>query len=68
MPDSAAESQKRNLSKIRPHSLAIPALTALISVPLSWWLSDLHFVTDRLFYIGSAVVAMSLLLFSLTSW
>lgn len=48
--------------------LAIPALTALISVPLSWWLSDLHFVTDRLFYIGSVVVAMSLLLFSLTSW
>jgi hypothetical protein len=27
MPDSAAESQKRNLSKIRPHSLVIENLS-----------------------------------------
>jgi drug/metabolite transporter (DMT)-like permease len=48
--------------------LSIPALTALISLPLSWWISDLHFAIDRMFYIGLVVVSTSLLLFSLKSW
>jgi drug/metabolite transporter (DMT)-like permease len=48
--------------------LSIPALTALISLPLSWWISDLHFAIDRMFYIGLVVVSASLLLFSLKSW
>ena len=26
--------------------LLIPALTALISLPLSWWISDLHFAVE----------------------
>ena len=48
--------------------LSIPALTALISLPLSWWISDLHFAIDRMFYIGLVVVSASLLLFSLKAW
>ena len=48
--------------------LSIPALTALISLPLSWWISDLHFAIDRMFYIGLVVVSASLLLFSVKAW
>jgi hypothetical protein len=48
--------------------LSIPALTALISLPLSLWISDLHFAIDRMFYIGLVVVSASLLLFSLKAW
>jgi drug/metabolite transporter (DMT)-like permease len=46
----------------------VPALTALISLILSFWIADLHFVLDPMFFIGSAVIATSLLLFSLQSW
>jgi drug/metabolite transporter (DMT)-like permease len=46
----------------------VPALTALISLILSWWIADLHFVLDPMFFIGSVVIATSLLLFSLKSW
>ena len=48
--------------------LLIPALTALISLPLSWWISDLHFAVSLMFYIGLVVVSTSLLFFSLKSW
>ena len=48
--------------------LLIPALTALISLPLSWWIPDLHFTVSLMFYIGLAVVSTSLLFFSLKSW
>ena len=48
--------------------LLIPALTALISLPLSWWIPDLHFAVSLMFYIGLAVVSASLLFFSLKSW
>jgi len=48
--------------------LLIPALTALISLPLSWWISDLHFAVSWMFYIGLFVVSASLLFFSLKSW
>jgi drug/metabolite transporter (DMT)-like permease len=48
--------------------LLIPALTALISLPLSWWIADLHFSVSLMFYIGLAVVSASLLFFSLKSW
>ena len=43
--------------------LLIPALSALITVPLSWWIPDLRFVLDPVFYIGLALVTVSLLLF-----
>jgi drug/metabolite transporter (DMT)-like permease len=48
--------------------LLIPALTALISLPLSWWISDLHFTVSSMFYVGLVVVSTSLLFFSLKSW
>jgi hypothetical protein len=48
--------------------LLIPVLTALISLPLSWWISDLHFAVGWMFYTGLFVVSASLLFFSLKSW
>jgi hypothetical protein len=48
--------------------LLIPALTGLISLPLSRWIPDLHFAVSLMFYIGLAVVSASLLFFSLKSW
>ena len=48
--------------------LLIPALTALIALPLSWWISDLHFSVGWMFYVGLFVVSASLLFFSLKSW
>ena len=46
----------------------VPALTALISLALSHWIADLYFVIDPMFFLGSAVIAASLALFSLKSW
>ena len=46
----------------------VPALTALISLILSWWLADLHFVVDPMFFFGLTLVAAALALFSLKSW
>jgi hypothetical protein len=48
--------------------LLVPALTSLVSLPLSLWIVDLHFVADPLFYFGLLLIAASLLLFSLKSW
>ena len=48
--------------------LLIPALTALIALPLSWWISDLHFAVGWMFYAGLFVVSTSLLFFSLKTW
>jgi drug/metabolite transporter (DMT)-like permease len=48
--------------------LLIPALTTLIALPLSWWISDLHFAVGWMFYVGLFVVSASLLFFSLKSW
>ena len=48
--------------------LLIPALTALISLSLSWWIADLHFAVGWMFYVGLFVVSASLLFFSLKSW
>ena len=46
----------------------VPALTALISLVLSHWVADLHFVINLTFLLGSALIAASLVLFSLKSW
>jgi drug/metabolite transporter (DMT)-like permease len=46
----------------------VPALTALISLLLSHWITDLHFVIDATFFLGSAIIVASLALFSLKSW
>jgi hypothetical protein len=46
----------------------VPALTAFISLALSHWVPDLHFVIDLTFFLGSGLIAASLVLFSLKSW
>jgi len=48
--------------------LLIPALTALIAIPLSWLIPDLHFAVNWMFYVGLMVVSASLFSFSLMSW
>jgi drug/metabolite transporter (DMT)-like permease len=48
--------------------LLIPALTGLISLLLSRWISELHFAVSWMFYFGLVVVSASLLFFSLKSW
>jgi hypothetical protein len=48
--------------------LLVPALTSLISLPMSWWIPDLHFVVGPMFFFGLVAIAASLLLFSLKSW
>jgi hypothetical protein len=35
---------------------------------LSWWIAELHFVVDPMFFFGSAAIAASLMIFSLKSW
>jgi hypothetical protein len=46
----------------------VPALTAFISLALSHWVPDLHFAIDLTFFLGSGLIAASLVLFSLKSW
>ena len=46
----------------------VPALTALISFAMSWWIADLHFAADPMFFLGLALIAASLTIFSLKSW
>jgi drug/metabolite transporter (DMT)-like permease len=46
----------------------VPALTAVVSLILSQWIADEHFVIDPTFFFGSALIGVSLLLFSLISW
>ena len=48
--------------------LLIPALSALITIPLSWWIPDLRFALNPMFYSGLALVTVSLLFFLLRSW
>jgi drug/metabolite transporter (DMT)-like permease len=48
--------------------LLVPALTGLISLPLSWWIADLRFTVDPVFFFGLLAIGVSLLLFSLKSW
>ena len=44
--------------------LLVPALTGLISAPLSLWIPDLHFAVGPVFFAGLLAIAASLLLFS----
>jgi len=46
----------------------VPALTALVSLVMSFWIADLHFVVDPMFFLGLALISASLLFFSLKSW
>ena len=46
----------------------VPALTALISLALSWWIEALHFNFDPMFFVGLALIVAALVIFSLRSW
>jgi drug/metabolite transporter (DMT)-like permease len=48
--------------------LLIPALSAIITVPLSWWITDLRFALDPVFYLGLAMITIPLLFFLWKSW
>jgi drug/metabolite transporter (DMT)-like permease len=48
--------------------LLIPGVTALFSLALSPWISDLKFSVGPLFYAGLVVVAVPIFLFSWRSW
>ena len=45
----------------------VPALTAVVSFVLSWWIADLHFAFDRRFFLGLGLIVVSLALFTLRS-
>jgi hypothetical protein len=46
----------------------VPALTALISLVMSWWIADLHFAADPAFFVGLALIAGALAQFTLKSY
>src|SRR5580693_10257606 len=46
----------------------VPALTAVVSLILSRWIADEHFAINRTFFVGSLLIGVALLLFSLKSW
>jgi hypothetical protein len=46
----------------------VPALTAVVSLILSRWIADEHFAINLMFFVGSLVIGVSLLLFSVKSW
>jgi drug/metabolite transporter (DMT)-like permease len=48
--------------------LLIPALSSLISFMLSHWIPGLRFVPSTMFFVGLALVTISLCLLSVTSW
>ena len=47
--------------------LFVPALSSFISFVLSRWISDLHFAANSMFFVGLALVAAPLLVFSMKS-
>jgi hypothetical protein len=47
--------------------LFVPGLSSLISFILSSWISDLHFAADSMFFVGLALVAAPLFVFSMKS-
>ena len=48
--------------------LLMPALSALVAFVLSRWIPGLRFVPSALFFVGMALVTVSLFLLSLASW
>ena len=48
--------------------LAIPALSTLVSWPLSHWISELRFFANPMFFSGMALVTGPLLAFSWSTW
>ena len=48
--------------------LLVPALTGLISLPMSLWIPDLKFSVDPTYFLGLALIAISLSVFSWKTW
>jgi hypothetical protein len=48
--------------------LLVPALTGVISLPMSWWIPDLKFTIDPAYFLGLGLIAASLLVFSWKTW
>jgi len=48
--------------------LLIPALSSLISIPLSWWIPNPRVIVGPLFFVGLALVTIPLAVFSHRSW
>jgi hypothetical protein len=48
--------------------LLVPALSCLISVPLSWWIPELRFIARPAFFVGLLLITAPLILFLLKSW
>ena len=48
--------------------LLVPALTAFVTLPLSWLIPDLRFAANSEFFAGLGVVSVSLLFFSIQAW
>jgi hypothetical protein len=48
--------------------LLVPALSALISAPLSWWIPVLHIVIVPVFFAGLALILVALSFFSAVVW
>jgi hypothetical protein len=48
--------------------LLIPVLSTLITIPLSWWITELHVVVGPTFFVGLALVTIPLFFFLLKSW
>lgn len=46
----------------------VPALTAVISFALSWWIASLHFAFNVVFLLGLALIGASLAEFTRRSW
>src|SRR5271163_2804562 len=47
--------------------LLVPVMSTLISIPLSWWIPNLHVIVSPLFFSGMALVTLPLAVFSLKS-
>ena len=48
--------------------LLVPAVTCLVSIPMSWWISELNIAVGPAFFLGLFLIAAPLFAFSLQSW
>ncbi len=65
---TALSATKNDNGYVTMFFLLTPVLTPLISFPLSQWIPDLQFLATPLFFIGMAVVTVSLFWFMLVTW
>jgi drug/metabolite transporter (DMT)-like permease len=48
--------------------LLVPALSSLITIPLSWWITDLKFYAGPMFLVGLVLITLPLIFFLRASW